>query len=77
MAAEKKIELEASIPGLAKAGVSRSTPLTETRFAYSCEVQFDSFETATEFRALVEKAVAEMNGKMAQSYVDTVEISEG
>ena len=77
MAAEKKIELEAGIPGLAKAKVSRSASLTETRFAYSCEVQFDSFEAAKEFRAVVEKAVAEMKGSLAQSHVDTIEISEG
>ena len=68
MAKEKKVELEleAGIPGLAKAKV---VGLTKTIFTYSCAVDFGSLEDARTFRAVAEKAVADGRGEISQSNI--------
>lgn len=76
MAKEDKLEVEAGIPGLAKARLSRTKSLMEIRYCYSCEVNFSSFEAATEFRGVVEKAASGASAVIAQSHIDTVEITK-
>ncbi len=76
MAKENKVEVEAGIPGFGKAKYTQTTSPTETEYSYSCVVNFNSFEDAKEFRETVEKAVAEIKGKIYQSRLDTVEKTE-
>ena len=70
---DKKWELEAGIPGLAKVKYTGSGDPAHIQFGYSCSVYFDSLDAAKKFRDMVEKAVADYQGVMAQSHIDTVE----
>lgn len=73
MAKEDKFEIEAGIPGFGKTKLTRTTSPTETKYSYSCIVNFSSLKGAQKFREIVEKAVATANGEMSQSHIDTVE----
>ena len=76
MAKENKVEVEAGIPGLAKAKISRAETLKETKYCYSCEINFASLEATMEFRDVVEKTASEKGAIIAQSHIDTVEITK-
>lgn len=72
MAQKTTVEFEGGVPGLAKAKVSRTSSSTKTTFCYSCKGHFYSQDDARKFREMVEKAIAECRGEMAESHLDII-----
>lgn len=71
---ERKVEFEANL-GVVKAKVGETDTLTRVDYRYSCSVSFDNPDDATNFRALVEKAVAEGGGRILQSHLDSKDVA--
>ena len=71
---ETKVEVEAGIPGVFKAKVGQTKAATKVDYRYSCSVSFDNPDDARNFRALVEKAVSDGQGRMLQSHLDNKDV---